>query len=122
VRPPGPGYQVREFVEGPLAWSAADLAITRAGAMTLAEAAFHRVPPILVPYPFAADDHQRKNARRYAEAGAAWVVEEDAIESVNEALSELLNEDRRAAMAQALAAFDPAGSAATIADLIEEEA
>ena len=122
VRPPGPGYQVREFVEGPLAWSAADLAITRAGAMTLAEAAFFRVPPILVPYPFAADDHQRKNARRYAEAGAAWVVEEDAIESVNEALSELLNEDRRAAMAQALAAFNPAGSAATIADLIEEEA
>ncbi len=122
VRAPGPGYQVREFVAGPLAWSAADLAITRAGAMTLAEAAYHRVPLLLVPYPHAAGDHQRKNARRYAEAGAARWVEEAAIANLGETLSQLLDEDARAAMRRALAAFDPAGSAAKIADRIEEEA
>jgi len=122
VRPPGPRYHVREFVEGPLAWSAADLAITRAGAMTLAEAAFHRVPLVLVPYPYAAGDHQRKNAERYAEAQAARVVEEGAIETLRQVLKEVLSESVQETMRQALAAFDPAGSAAKIADRIEEEA
>lgn len=122
VDPPGPGYRVVEFVEGPLAWSAADLAVTRAGAMTLAEAAYHRVPPVLVPYPYAAGDHQKKNALRYAEAGAARVVEESAIETLPEALAELLRPEVREGMARALAAFDPAGSALRIARAIEEEA
>ena len=121
VRAPGPGYKVVEFLDAPLAWSAADLAVTRAGASTLAEAAYHRVPPILVPYPYAADDHQRKNARRFAEAGAAWLVEEGEIERVAEIVAGLTERELMAKKA-ALAAFDPAGSAATIADLIEEEA
>jgi len=121
VAAPGEGYHVVEFVEGPLAWSAADLAITRAGAMTLAEAAFHRVPLLLVPYPYAAGDHQRANARRYAEAGAARVVEEAAIEKVPGVLREMLGAGVRERMASALAAFDPAGSALKIARVLEEE-
>jgi UDP-N-acetylglucosamine--N-acetylmuramyl-(pentapeptide) pyrophosphoryl-undecaprenol N-acetylglucosamine transferase len=44
------------------AWKAADLVICRAGASTLAELIAYEVPGILIPYPHAADDHQRKNA------------------------------------------------------------
>lgn len=44
------------------AWRAADVAICRAGAATLAELLFYEVPAILIPYPYAADDHQKSNA------------------------------------------------------------
>ncbi len=49
----------------------ADLAICRAGALTVAELALAGMPALLVPYPFAADDHQAANARALEEAGAA---------------------------------------------------
>ena len=54
---------------GRYAW--ADLAICRAGALTVAELALAGMPALLVPYPFAADDHQAANARALEEAGAA---------------------------------------------------
>lgn len=57
---------------------AADLAISRAGASTLAEFAAARLPSLLVPYPIAADDHQVFNARAFADAGAAhWCAQKD---------------------------------------------
>lgn len=55
------------------AYSAADLAVSRAGAGTLAELAACGVPAILVPLPSAADDHQSANARAVAAVGAARV-------------------------------------------------
>ncbi|HVU86306.1 MAG TPA: glycosyltransferase [Pirellulales bacterium] len=65
----------------------ADLAISRAGGSTLAELATMRVPPVLVPLETALDDHQRHNARAFAAAGAAVMVD-DATEPV--ALSKYL--------------------------------
>ena len=56
------------------AYSAADLVICRAGATTVAEIAGLGKPAILVPYPYAADDHQRANAQSLARAGAACMV------------------------------------------------
>ena len=56
----------------------AKLVISRAGAMTLAEIIHHRVPSILIPYPFATHDHQKKNAEYLVNAFAAICVEEDA--------------------------------------------
>lgn len=56
------------------AYAAADFAICRAGAITLAELAAVGMPGLLVPYPFAADDHQRLNADAFVRAGAARMV------------------------------------------------
>lgn len=54
----------------------ADLVISRAGANTVAELAALGLPSILVPYPFAADDHQRANAMALARAGGARVIDD----------------------------------------------
>jgi UDP-N-acetylglucosamine--N-acetylmuramyl-(pentapeptide) pyrophosphoryl-undecaprenol N-acetylglucosamine transferase len=56
------------------AYAAADLVVCRAGAMTLAEIAACGVPAILVPYPFAAYDHQVTNAQNLAERGGAVLI------------------------------------------------
>jgi UDP-N-acetylglucosamine--N-acetylmuramyl-(pentapeptide) pyrophosphoryl-undecaprenol N-acetylglucosamine transferase len=58
----------------PRRYGEADLALSRAGALTVAELAMAGLPALLVPYPFAADDHQTANARALAEAGAAVVL------------------------------------------------
>ncbi|MFO0688730.1 MAG: undecaprenyldiphospho-muramoylpentapeptide beta-N-acetylglucosaminyltransferase [Myxococcota bacterium] len=57
--------------EMPKRYAWADLAICRAGALTVAELALAGMPALLVPYPFAADDHQSANARALEEIGAA---------------------------------------------------
>jgi UDP-N-acetylglucosamine--N-acetylmuramyl-(pentapeptide) pyrophosphoryl-undecaprenol N-acetylglucosamine transferase len=59
-----------------LAYAAADVAVARAGALTLAELEMCGVPAILVPYPHAAGDHQRKNAASYSALGFAEVIDE----------------------------------------------
>jgi UDP-N-acetylglucosamine--N-acetylmuramyl-(pentapeptide) pyrophosphoryl-undecaprenol N-acetylglucosamine transferase len=56
------------------AYAAADAALCRAGAGTVAELAVTGLPAVLVPYPFATGDHQRENAVELAEAGAALIV------------------------------------------------
>ena len=58
------------------ALSIADLAVARAGASFLSEAAYMGLPLILVPYPYSAYDHQRFNASSFAEVGAAIVMED----------------------------------------------
>jgi len=58
----------------PRRYREADLAVCRAGALTVAELAMAGLPSLLVPYPYAADDHQAANARALADAGAARVL------------------------------------------------
>ena len=57
-------------------YSAADLAIARSGAASLAEIAAFALPTILIPFPYAADDHQTRNAEIFARGGAAFVLKE----------------------------------------------
>lgn len=67
-----PGVKILSFVENMGAfYSAADLIISRAGAMALAEITFCGKPSILIPFPGATADHQTKNAEGLVQAGAA---------------------------------------------------
>lgn len=60
-------------------YSAADLAVARAGAASLAELAFFALPGILIPFPHATDDHQTRNAEIFVRAGAAILLRESEI-------------------------------------------
>lgn len=69
--------QVIEFIDDmECAWGEADLAICRAGALTVAELAAAGVAAILVPFPHAVDDHQTANARYLSDGGAGWLMPE----------------------------------------------
>jgi UDP-N-acetylglucosamine--N-acetylmuramyl-(pentapeptide) pyrophosphoryl-undecaprenol N-acetylglucosamine transferase len=74
--------QVKAFISDmALVYSQADLAITRAGALTLAELQAAKLPAVLVPLPTSAGDHQTANAQSLADQGLAQVVRESEIES-----------------------------------------
>jgi UDP-N-acetylglucosamine--N-acetylmuramyl-(pentapeptide) pyrophosphoryl-undecaprenol N-acetylglucosamine transferase len=91
------------FVDVPRRLERAHLVICRAGASTVAELAAAGRPALLVPYPYATDDHQTANARAFAEAGGGWVVAQTALDPVKLAdrLAQLLADgDRLTAAAQ----------------------
>jgi UDP-N-acetylglucosamine--N-acetylmuramyl-(pentapeptide) pyrophosphoryl-undecaprenol N-acetylglucosamine transferase len=70
-------WQVRAFLEDmPSRFAAADVVLARSGASTVAELAAAGKPSLLVPFPYATDDHQRKNAEVLAQAGAATLLPE----------------------------------------------
>ena len=98
---------VRAFIDDMAgAYAAADLVVSRAGALTVAELAAAGVASVLVPFPAAVDDHQTKNAAWLAEAGAARVVAEQGLNSARLAqeLSDLLSPGRTGLLAMAEAA------------------
>jgi UDP-N-acetylglucosamine--N-acetylmuramyl-(pentapeptide) pyrophosphoryl-undecaprenol N-acetylglucosamine transferase len=73
----GVAADLQPFIEDMAqAYAAADVVICRAGAITVAELAAVGVPAILVPFPFAVDDHQTMNARYLADAGAAILIQQ----------------------------------------------
>jgi len=77
-------------------YAVADLAIARAGALTLAELIECNIPSILIPYRFAAGDHQRKNAQDMTAMGLAEIIDENDLNNINlieEAIS-LMESDR----------------------------
>lgn len=86
----------------PSALASADFAISRAGAMSLAELCAWGVPPILVPLPTAAANHQYHNAVALADAGAALMIEEKELgggKLWHEVLALAADDARRAAVA-----------------------
>ncbi|QDP85377.1 undecaprenyldiphospho-muramoylpentapeptide beta-N-acetylglucosaminyltransferase [Chryseobacterium sp. SNU WT5] len=69
--------QLKEFIaDMALAYSAADVIVSRAGAIAISELAMAQKPVLLVPFPFAAEDHQTKNAMTLVEKNAARMVKD----------------------------------------------
>ena len=97
----------------------ADVVISRAGATTLAELAASGRPAVLVPFPAATDDHQRKNALVLDRAGAAVLIDQKDLtpQGLAGVVGDLLDDaDRRARMAAAMRTFAKPEAAACIVD------
>ncbi len=101
------------------ALAAADLAVGRAGASTLAEAAAFALPTAIVPYPHAAG-HQRRNAEAYAETGAAVLIEDEAFDAdrLVEVAGLLADPSRHALMSAAAREAARPAAAAAVGDLV----
>ncbi|GAB6152431.1 undecaprenyldiphospho-muramoylpentapeptide beta-N-acetylglucosaminyltransferase [Desulfosporosinus burensis] len=70
-----PGWRVLEYLSDmPEALACADLYIGRAGAASLAELMVAGIPSVLIPYPYAAENHQEHNAQALVQAGAAQII------------------------------------------------
>ncbi len=96
---------VTEFIaDVPAALAGADFVVARSGALTCAELCAIGRPAILVPYPFAADDHQAANAEALAGAGAAIAIRQEKadVAALHEAMRTLCRDPKkRAAMTTA---------------------
>lgn len=111
------------FDDVPARLAACHLLIGRSGSSTVAEATVAGRPSLLVPYPFAADDHQTANARALDEAGAAWLLPQSAMtaDSTAERLTALLSDpDALRAAAAAATAMAIPDAAERLAALVEE--
>jgi len=118
------GYHVIGFCDRMAdAYAVADLVISRAGASSLTELAHAGLPSILVPYPYAADDHQTRNGEVFAQAGAAEMVQDADLdenklaEMIDGILGDLPRRERMAQAARGLAVPD---AAARVAGVIEK--
>ena len=115
-------WSVQAFLDDmPQRFAAASLVLCRSGASTVAELAAAAKPSLLVPFPQAADDHQRRNAEVLVAAGAAEMMVEAELtaERLQAGLVEMLcDPERLTAMGTAGRAMAHADAAAEIADLL----
>ena len=116
--------ELRPFIDDmAAAYAEADLVICRAGALTVAELAAAGVASLLVPFPYAVDDHQTGNARFLSEAGAAILLPQR--ELTPEKLAALLREltrEKLAAMAEKARALAKPEATRAVAEVCMEVA
>jgi UDP-N-acetylglucosamine--N-acetylmuramyl-(pentapeptide) pyrophosphoryl-undecaprenol N-acetylglucosamine transferase len=118
-----PAVQVIDFLD-PMAdgYAVADIVVSRAGMITVAELCAWGLPSVLVPLPTAAADHQTHNGRVLAEAGASMLLPQSELTpaSLGESVGSLLDDrEHRAAMAaRALARGRPNAAAAIVSKLL----
>lgn len=115
------GVDIREYEPDlPALLARARLIVSRSGSGALADISTFRIPAVLVPYPYAKDNHQLANARIYESRGAAMLLEEKDMdaEKLAEAMIMLLGE-RGAEIRKNLAELDNAHAADRICEEIE---
>ncbi len=103
------------------AYSAADFCIARSGAASLTELSHFGLPSVLIPYPFAAEDHQTLNAKIFADAGAATLLHEREITGgiLAQTLCSILDDPARLAeMSARSASLAPHAAAERVAETI----
>jgi UDP-N-acetylglucosamine--N-acetylmuramyl-(pentapeptide) pyrophosphoryl-undecaprenol N-acetylglucosamine transferase len=128
VRATYAGAGIRAEVESffndlPKRMAAAHLVISRSGASTVSELAVIGRPAILIPYPFATDDHQTANASELANAGAAWLIQQRDLtaEKLSALLADIFSKpDDLAKRAEAAASLGKPDAAQRLADLVDE--
>jgi UDP-N-acetylglucosamine--N-acetylmuramyl-(pentapeptide) pyrophosphoryl-undecaprenol N-acetylglucosamine transferase len=93
-------FSVHEFIDRmDLAYSMADIIVSRAGAIAISEICAVGKPPVFIPLPSAAEDHQTKNARALVEKNAAIMIHDrDAIENLGNVLKDLINDPQKQEM------------------------
>jgi UDP-N-acetylglucosamine--N-acetylmuramyl-(pentapeptide) pyrophosphoryl-undecaprenol N-acetylglucosamine transferase len=89
------------------AYAAADIVVSRAGAMAVAELCVAKKPVIFVPFPFAAEDHQTMNAKYLVERDAALMVKDEMVKSrlFNEITNLAKDESKQKKLSENIAAF-----------------
>lgn len=122
----GVNARVDAFIEDMAeAYAWADLCVCRAGAITIAELCAAGLGALLVPYPYAVDDHQTRNAEALCDVGAAEIIPESALAkgALGTSLKALLaNRDHLLAMASAARQLARPSAAEQIADYCIKEA
>lgn len=105
-----------------MAYRAADLVVSRAGAGTISELELVGAPVILIPSPNVAEDHQRKNALALVDKGAAVMIEDaEATAKLGAELERLLADaDARRSMSQSIKAMSRPNAASDIVDRLEQ--
>lgn len=80
-----------------LAYTCADFVIARSGAASLMEIAYFGIPSLLVPFPFAADDHQAMNAQVYVADGAGIMVRQESLtaDKIGQILHDVLEDEEK---------------------------
>ncbi|HZE71427.1 MAG TPA: undecaprenyldiphospho-muramoylpentapeptide beta-N-acetylglucosaminyltransferase [Pyrinomonadaceae bacterium] len=115
---------VRPYIEDMVKeFAAADLVICRAGATTTAELIAAGKAAIMIPFPFASDDHQRKNAEALEQAGAARMILQEALSGkrLAQEIGELVRDRERVSrMENASRQLSRGDAAAAVVDMIEE--
>ncbi len=114
---------VRAYIDDMVAsFAVADLVICRAGATTSAELVAARKAAIMIPFPFAADDHQRRNAEALEQLGAAQMILQQELngESLSREIKALVAEPERiTSMEEAGRKLERRDAASAVVDLIE---
>jgi UDP-N-acetylglucosamine--N-acetylmuramyl-(pentapeptide) pyrophosphoryl-undecaprenol N-acetylglucosamine transferase len=91
-----PSVWVNDFItQMEQAYAAADIVVSRAGAMAMAELCVVKKPVLFVPYPFAAEDHQTMNALNLVQKNAALMVKDSEAEKIVPLVVELKQDEQR---------------------------
>jgi UDP-N-acetylglucosamine--N-acetylmuramyl-(pentapeptide) pyrophosphoryl-undecaprenol N-acetylglucosamine transferase len=104
-----------------IAWAAADAFIGRSGASTIAEAIEFEVPGVVIPFPFAADQHQDKNADFLVDGvGAGWKMPEALLtaENLSEKIAALFDHGQLAKFQKAMKNYKKRLNQMTLSELV----
>lgn len=115
--------KVHEFIKRmDLAYAAADLVISRAGAIAISELSMVKKPVIFIPLPSAAEDHQTKNARALVAKNAAVIIDDkEAVNELPNLLESLINNDEKLkGLSRNISTFASPNATELIVDEIEK--
>ena len=115
------GIHITEFIyDMKTAFSAADLIVSRAGAMAISELSLVGTPLILVPFPFAAEEHQTKNANALVDKNAACMLTDSqaSTELVNTALDLIQDTNRQSLLSENLIRMGKPNATKEIVDIL----